>query len=74
MPDSGFIFLSLASLVLGASLFLYPKVLLKLSGMMNRTMAVLDDQLIRHRYVIGLLAFIASYALFKLALMLPTLR
>lgn len=74
MPDSGFLALSLLSVVVGVMLFLAPKAIMKFSGLLNRTMTVLDDQLIHHRYVMGVLAFVASYAFFKIALMLPALR
>jgi len=74
MPDSGFLFLSFVSLWVGAALFLAPKALAKLSSTLNRTLTVLDDRLIRNRYVVGLLAFAASYAFFKIAMTLPALR
>ena len=74
MPDSGFLVLSLLSIIVGVMLFLMPKAIVKFSGLLNRTMAVVDEQLIRHRYVMGGLAFVASYAFFKIALMLPALR
>ena len=74
MPDSGFLVLSLLSIVLGTALFLSPQALLKASSLVNRTLVVLDEQLMRHRYVMGVLAFVASYAFFKIALMLPALR
>ena len=74
MPDSGFLVLSLLSIVMGVMLFLAPQAIVKFGGLLNRTMAVLDGQLVRHRYVMGVLAFVASYAFFKIALMLPTLH
>ena len=74
MPDSGFLVLSLLSIVVGVMLFLAPQAIVKFGGLLNRSLAVLDDQLIRHRYVMGGLAFVASYAFFKIALMLPALR
>ena len=74
MPDTGFLCLSLLSVVLGALLILKPSTLSKLSSRLNRTITVLDDGLIRHRHVTGLLAFVASYAFFQLALMLPHAR
>ena len=74
MPDSGFLGLSVASVALGALLFLSPKSVLRFSEVLNRTLAVLDAQVVRYRYVVGLLAFVASYAFFKLALLLPSLK
>ncbi len=74
MPDTGFLVLSLGAVVLGTLLFLYPNALLKVSNLLNRTMVMLDKELMRYRYVVGLLAFAASYAFFKIALTLPLLR
>ena len=73
MPDSGLLFLSLTSLLVGVLLFLYPRAVLKLNGVLNKMLSV-DEKLLRKRYVVGTLAFIASYAFFKLALMAPALR
>ena len=74
MPDTGFLFLSLVNVLLGALLFLAPNALAQVSRWLNRTLGDLDQNLIRHRYVMGLLAFVAGYAFFKLALLLPLLR
>lgn len=74
MPDTGCLFLSLTGLVVGSLVVLHPKGVLRLSGALNRTLAVVDDRVVRYRYVIGVLAFVASFAFFKLALMLPSLR
>jgi hypothetical protein len=74
MPDTGFLFLSLLSVGVGACLFLAPGALAKASDRLNRSIGKLDDALIRHRYVVGVLAFVAGYAFFKLALLLPSLR
>ncbi len=74
MPDSGFLFLSGVCLFVGASLFLYPNAVLKLSKALNRTLKEMDDQLIRYRYMVGLLTFVATYAFFKIALYLPSFR
>ena len=74
MPGTGFLFLSLASVVVGTLLFLYPSGIHRFSGLLNRTMATLDESLIRNRYVLGVLTFVAGYAFFKLALLIPLLR
>ncbi len=74
MPDSGCIGLSLGSVVLGTLLFLYPGALGRVSSLLNRTLVSLDERLLRYRYFFGLLAFGASYAFFKLAVLLPSLR
>lgn len=74
MPDSGMLIFSLVCLVVGVVLFLYPQAIMKLSGFLNRTLTVLDQPLIRKRYFVGLMAFIASYAFFKLAFWVPLLK
>ena len=74
MPDTGFLFLSLVSIGVGSLLILYPQGLLRLNESLNRTLSLLDQWLIRYRYVTALLAFIGSYAFFKLALTLPMLH
>lgn len=73
MPDTGCLFLSLLSVVVGAMFVLFPDALQRLGRTLNRTLATLDEQLMRYRYVLGLLLFVASYGLFRLALVLPTL-
>lgn len=74
MPDTGMLFLSLVSVVVGTLLFLYPNGIHQFSSLLNRTMATLDESLIRHRYLLGVLTFVASYSFFKLALYIPLLR
>ncbi|MBI3321572.1 MAG: hypothetical protein HYZ91_04805 [Candidatus Omnitrophica bacterium] len=74
MPDSGLLALSLTSLIVGIMLFLYPKGLVSLSNVLSRTIAVLDAPLLRYRYVVAAIAFLGSYAFFKLALWLPLIR
>ena len=74
MPDTGFLFLSLTSVALGTLLVLFPRAVVKLGGMLNRTLAAVDDQFIRYRYFVAVLAFAASYAFFQIALSLPNLR
>ena len=74
MPDTGLLFMSLASVALGSLLVLYPQGLSRLNESLNRTLSLVDQRLIRYRYAAALLAFAGSYALFKLSLMLPMLR
>lgn len=74
MPDSGMLFLSLACVVLGMMLFLQPTAIMKLNELFNRKVGNLGEECVRHRYVMGLTTFVASYAFFKLALLLPSLR
>ena len=74
MPDTGCLLLSAMCLMAGGAFFLYPDPLLRISMALNRTMAVLDQKLVRFRYLVGLLLFISSYLLFKLALLVPGIR
>lgn len=74
MPDTGFLFLSLVSVGVGSLLMLYPNGLLRVNESLNRTFSLMDQRLIRYRYVTALLAFVGSYAFFKLALLLPMMR
>ena len=74
MPDTGFLFLSLASVLLATLLVLSPNTVVKLSSALNRTLAAVDGPLLRYRYVVAILVFAASYAFFQIALLLPTLR
>ena len=73
MPDTGMVVLSLICVVAGVGLILSPHFLLEVSLRLNRTHGPLDQKLIRHRYLVGALAFLASYSFFKLALWLPQL-
>jgi len=70
MPDTGMLLLSVLAACVGALLFLFPHGLQQLSGLLNRTIAACDESLMRYRHVIGVLAFVASYAFFQMALML----
>jgi len=54
MPNVGCLFLSLIALGVGVSFILFPNVLLEASRKLNRTLTVLDERLIRYRYVVGL--------------------
>ena len=74
MPHSGFLFLSVVSLVVGCALYLAPDAISKLDRVLGRTLVTMDEVLLKHRYVAGLLAFAASYAFFQIALTLPSLR
>lgn len=74
MPDSGLLFVSLVCVVAGASFVLFPHPLLQFSRALNRTLVTLDEQLIRYRYLFGVLLFVVSYLCFRLALYIPLLR
>ncbi len=69
-PNLGCLVLSLLCLGVGVWLVLFPHNLLETSRTLNRTLTVLDEYLIRYRYVIGLILVVVSYGLFRLALLL----
>ena len=74
MPDTGVLLLSAVCLAAAVSSILFPNPLLKLSTALNQTLAMLDQRLMRHRHLIGVLLFVVSYLLFTLALRIPELR
>jgi len=69
MPNAWLLFASFASLVVAILLILGPDVLRKLSVALNRSLTVADDSLLRYRHVLGVIAFLASYGLFRLSLL-----
>ena len=72
MPDRLCLILSLLGIVAGTMFILFPHALLRLSKAMNRTLvASPDERLLRVRYLVGWLWFIASYGVFQLALLIP---
>ena len=74
MPDSGLLILCGICLIAGMGFFLFPNPLLKLSLSLNKTLAVLDQLLMRRRYLVGVMLFGASYLLFNLAIWVGQLR
>jgi len=74
MPDTGFLLFSVFCLVAGVLFILFPDALLNVNRFLNRIPVVLDERLMRYRYVVGLLLFAVSYGLFQVALLVPTLR
>jgi len=71
MPEPGCFILSLLCLVAAVALVLFPHGLLNLSRNLNRTLTVLDDQLVRYRYLLSLVLVAVSYGLFRLSLLIP---
>ncbi len=72
MPDRGCLILSLLGVTMGTMFFLFPNSLLRLSKAVNRALvATPDELLLRYRYLVGLLCFVAGYGVFKLALLMP---
>ena len=74
MPDTGFLLLSALAVITAVLFVLFPNPLLKLSASLNRTLTVLDSQLMRYRYLVAILLFAASYLLFKASFLVPHLR
>ncbi len=73
MADSRLLLVSLLCVIIGGTLFLFPKGLAGLNQRLNTSLVLLDQWLIRYRYIIGVLAFVAGYGLFRLALLSPAL-
>ncbi|MBI4342222.1 MAG: hypothetical protein HY599_02515 [Candidatus Omnitrophica bacterium] len=74
MPDSGCLFLSLVCLVAAVMLVLFPRSVIQASRTLDRTLTVLDEHLVRHRYVFSVILFAVSYSLFRLSLLIPALQ
>lgn len=74
MSQAGCLALSLLFLVAAVVFVLFPHGLLNLSRSLNRTMTVLDDRLIKHRYLLSLVLFAVSYLVFRLSLLIPVSR
>ncbi len=74
MPDTGLLLVSAVCLVSAVVSILFPKTLEQMSGILNRTVTVLDQHLLRHRHLLGLALFAASYLFFRLALSVPQLH
>ena len=74
MPDSGCLFLSLICLVSAVMLVLFPRSVISASRALDKTLAVLDEHLVRHRYIFSLILFAVSYSLFRLSLLIPGLN
>ena len=70
MLHSGGFFLSLLFLVAAVGFVLFPHGLLNLSRALNRTLTVLDDRMIKYRYLFSLVLFAVSYMLFRLSLLI----
>ena len=74
MPEASCLLLSLLCLVVAVILVLFPHGLLDLSRTLNRTLMVLDDQLVKHRYLLSVLLVAVSYGLFRLSLLISLSR
>ncbi len=74
MPSTGLLALSLFCLVLAAFLLVSPKTVVNLSQFLNRTITSVDESMIQARYIWAALLVLTSYGLFRLAVLLPTLK
>ena len=74
MPDAGCLFLSLVCLVAAVMLALFPRSIASVSRALDKTITVLDEHLIRHRYIFSLILFAVSYSLFRLSLLIVLMR
>jgi len=74
MPDTGCLLLSGFSVAVGVMLFMFPTQIIKLGSLLNRTLVILDQPLLRYRYLLGVGLFVLAYGLFRLSLWLPTMR
>ena len=70
MPDSGCLFVSLICLIAAVMLVLFPRGTMQVSRSLDRTLTILDDYVVKHRYLFSLILFGVSYALFRLALLI----
>ena len=70
MSQTGCLVLSLLFLVVAVAFILFPHGLLSLNRTLNRTLTVLDDRIVKHRYLVSLVLFAVSYMVFKLSLLI----
>ena len=70
MSQTGCLVLSLFFLVAAVAFILFPHGLLSLNRTLNRTLTVLDDRIVKHRYLVSLVLFAVSYMVFKLSLLI----
>ena len=61
---------SLVLLVGGVLVLFAPNALRKLNAVLTHRLLDMDEQLMRYRYVVGLLMLLVSYALVRLSLLL----
>ncbi len=74
MPSTSLIVLSVSCIVVGTACILFPQALMRLSAVLNRPVASLDERLMLCRYLLGLVLFGLSYGLFRLALIVPIMK
>ena len=75
--DTGYLMLSLLLLALGVVCVLSPGMLNWMSGVLDRSVGLVSNSLLKHRafrYLLGLFLFAASFGLFRLAYLSPMFR
>ena len=60
---------SVTFLVVGVLFFLGPNVVKQLNVVLDRSIRVVDANVMKYRYLIGLVLLLLSYAMFRLALL-----
>ena len=55
----------------GTMVILAPKLVLQLNTQLSRVLVSVDETLLRHRHVIGVLLLVVAYLCFRLALLVP---
>jgi hypothetical protein len=73
MPEPLILSISGLCLLAGAMVILFPNAVVRLNGALNRHIIV-DPVLVRYRHVLGVLLFVVSYGVFRLALLLLPYR
>ena len=74
MPQTGLLVLSVLCLAIGALLLVSPKTVVSLGRVLNRTITTVDESMLHARYIWAALLVLTSYGLFRLAVLLPTLK
>ena len=71
---TGYLVLSVLTLALGVACFLSPNMLSQMSGVLDRSIGLVNETMLKHRgfrYFFGLCLFLASFGLFRLAYLTP---
>lgn len=73
MVDQRWMVLALLLVVAGSMAILAPKLLVAMNERVTKMLVSFDAPLLRFRYVVGVVFFVAGYLCFRLALLMPTL-
>lgn len=75
--QSGYLAVSCVAFVFGLLMFLGPNVIIGLSRMLDKTVGAVESKLLKKRgarYVLGLLLFLVSFGMFRLAYTMPMMQ